>query len=150
MHDFIRGSSIVAALPTLMYVGFHQHKNRVGALELVSSPRVREFLSIPYEAIVLGILVAYGVTYKIMKLLHRSKDEGVVDDQVEPGVPTKTLVLGGAALGLSLSVIGRFGMNLPVKMFRMPPARTYLVHPIAIVLYAFIFLYVEKALSVDL
>lgn len=146
MHDFIRGSSIVAALPTLLYVGFHQHKNRIGALSLASSPGVREFLSIPYESIVLGILVAYGLTYKIMKLIHRPKD-GV--DEGASGVPTKTLVVGGAALGLTLSLIGRFGMNLPVKMFNMPPARSHLVHPIAIVLYAFIFLYVDKALGVD-
>ncbi len=146
MYDFIRGSSIVAALPTLMYIGFHQNANRIGALALASTPGVREFLSIPYEAIVLGILVAYGLTYKIMRLLHRAEDG--VDESVS-GVPTKTLIVGGAILGLTLSIIGRFVLNLPVKMFHMSPSRAHLVHPIAIVLYALIFLYVDKALGID-
>jgi len=135
--DFIKGSSLVATIPTLVYVGMAQNRNRISALGLASNPDVKQFLSIPYELIVIGILVSYGVTNTILK---RNKDD-------EGNVPVSKVLLCGASLGLFLSVVGRFGLDLPVKMFKIPSSESWTVHPIAIVLYMFIMIYVNKIIK---
>jgi len=45
----------------------------------------------------------------------------------------------GAVFGLVLSSIGRFGFNFPVRVFNFPIGRDWLVHPMAMALYAFVF-----------
>jgi len=137
MDSFIKGSSIVAAIPTLLYVGMAQNRNRLQALSLSSNPDVVDYLSIPYETIVVGILISYGVTNIVM---NRYKDD-------EDRVPVSKIILCGASLGLFLSTVGRFGLDLPTKMFKLPPSRAFTVHPIAMVMYVAIMFYVNKILN---
>lgn len=135
MDNFIKGSSIVAALPTFLYVGYYQMQNRNSLLKSVSSPELKSFLSIPYEIMVIGILVSYGITYSLMK---RNIDE---DNDSNVTKLTK-VAIHGAILGVILSIIGRFALDLPVKMFKIPRNKAFSVHPSAFILYIFIFLYV--------
>ena len=52
LENFIKGSSLVAAFPTLLYVGVFQMKNRQALLQKASSLELQNFLSIPFESIV--------------------------------------------------------------------------------------------------
>jgi hypothetical protein len=52
-----------------------------------------------------------------------------------PGTP----LLVGALAGLLLSLIGRFGYNLPRLLFRMPPGTHHRVHLAAPIMYSLIF-----------
>ena len=133
IENFIKGSSFVAAFPTLLYVGFFQMKNRQDLLKKASSLELQNFLSIPFESIVVGILVAYGITFSLMK---RNIDE-------EKDSKSKKIIKvmsHGAILGLVLSTIGRFYFDLPVKMFGIPKSQESNVHITALGLYALIFL----------
>lgn len=121
--DFLKGSSIIAAMPTILYMGMYRRKNR---LNLPSN--VGNFASIPYESIVVGILLSYGVSTMILKRL---------DDK--NGNKKRNALLVGSTLGLLLSIIGRYGFDLPVKHFGMMN-NGFNVHIIAPVLYAIIFL----------
>ena len=133
IENFIKGSSVVAAFPTLLYVGFFQMKNRQDLLKKASSLELQNFLSIPYESMVVGILVSYGITFALMK---RNVDEEK-DSKLQKIIK---IVSHGAILGLFLSIIGRFYFDLPVKMFGIPKNQSFKVHPIAMILYAVIFL----------
>jgi len=134
MDNFIKGSSIVAALPTFLYVGYYQMQNRNSLLKSVSSPELKSFLSIPYEIMVIGILVSYGITYSLMKRNIDVEDSNVTK--------LTKVAIHGAILGVILSIIGRFALDLPVKMFKIPRNKAFSVHPSAFILYIFIFLYV--------
>jgi len=137
MNDFIKGSSLAAALPTLLYVGFYQRKNRLSLLKNATSVDIRSFLSIPFESFSIGILLAYGLAYSSLQR----------DESEERSSNAKSVVISGAILGLSLSLIGRFVFDLPVKMFGIPRTQAWKVHPTAIILYILIFLYVNKVLN---
>ena len=133
VENFIKGSSLVAAFPTLLYVGIFQMKNRKELLKKASSIELQNFLSIPFESIVVGILVAYGIAFTIMK---RNIDE-------EKDSKSKKLIKvmsHGAILGLVLSIFGRFYFDLPVKMFGIPKSQASKVHITAFILYSVIFL----------
>jgi len=134
MDNFIKGSSIVAALPTFLYVGYYQMQNRNSLLKTASSPELKSFLSIPYEIMVIGILVSYGITYSLMKRNIDVEDSNVTK--------LTKVAIHGAILGVILSIIGRFALDLPVKMFKIPRNKAFSVHPSAFILYIFIFLYV--------
>ena len=134
MDNFIKGSSIVAALPTFLYVGYYQMQNRNSLLKSVSSPELKSFLSIPYEIMVIGILVSYGITFSLMKRNIDVEDSNVTK--------LTKVAIHGAILGVILSIIGRFALDLPVKMFKIPRNKAFSVHPSAFILYIFIFLYV--------
>lgn len=62
MEDFIKGSSILAALPTILYLGFYQRKNRLSALNSINDPAqisLKTFLSIPFESILAGVPLVF-------------------------------------------------------------------------------------------
>lgn len=125
-QNFVTGSSVISALPTLLYMGFYRRKNRLNLL--VDKSGLEDFLSIPYESLVIGILVAYGVSFAIMKKLDKSN-----------GDKKRNAILVGAGLGLTLSLIGRHVFDLPVKHFGMTNGSS--VHLVAPILYALIFVY---------
>ena len=50
----------------------------------------------------------------------------------------------GAIFGLTLSIVGRFALDLPVKMFNIPRENAWIVHPIAMTIYPIIMLYVDQ------
>lgn len=138
MENFVKGSSVVAALPTLLYVGFYQMKNRNKMLNEATSPEIKAFLSIPFETIVVGILVAYGISYALMK-------ESINEEEDSTMLRYTKVAIHGASLGLTLSLFGRFMFDLPVKMFGIPSNQAWTVHPTAILLYIAIFVYVNVA-----
>lgn len=53
----------------------------------------------------------------------------------------------GALLGILLSFAGRFGLNLPIKLFRFKKEDEWKVHVIAPFLYALIFIFVVRTLN---
>jgi len=88
---------------------------------------------------VIGILVSYGITYSFMK--HN------IDEEKDSKLSKITKVaLHGGLLGLSLSLVGRFGLDLPVKMFKIPRNKAFSVHPTAFVMYIFIFMYIYQTI----
>lgn len=139
MSDLLKSTSVLISLPTLVYVGLAQRKNR---LELLSSLKgttgikLDNFLSVPYEFLPLAISMVYGIAYK---LASSKKDEET--DETHSNLPKEALI--GAITGLSLSIVGRFGMDLPTKMFGIPRERAYTVHVVAPILYMIIFVYVS-------
>ena len=141
MSDFIKGSSVLAALPTLLYLGFYQRRNRLNALNSSSDIAIKTFLSIPYESIVVGVPLIFGLAYFLMKKSERNSD-----DPNKKNIHTGRVILFGSSLGLILSIIGRFGFDLPAKLFGINE-REYSVHIVAPIIYPFIFLYVDKLLS---
>jgi len=129
IDNFTLGSSLVHALPTLLYMGFYRRKNR---LNLLNDPSgLSDFVSIPYESLVIGILFAYGVAFMIMKKMNEKNNKKV-----------QNAAISGAVLGLLLSIVGRHVFDLPLKHFGM--TQTWTVHIVAPVLYAVIFLIIEK------
>ncbi len=144
MEDFIKGSSILAALPTILYLGFYQRKNRLSALNSIndtSQVSLKTFLSIPFESIIAGVPLVFGIVYWAMK-----KSEGKSDKPDKKENHIGRVILFGSSLGLILSIIGRFGLDLPSKLFGIKE-RQYSVHIVAPIIYPFIFLYVDKLLS---
>ena len=55
--------------------------------------------------------------------------------------------LVGIFFGLFLSIIGRFGMNLPTKLFNFTRSNEYMVHIYAIIMYALIFQFIITPLT---
>ena len=129
---FTIGSSLVHALPTLLYMGAYRRKNRLNLIENPSG--LADFVSIPYESLVIGILFAYGVAFTVMQKMNK-KDNGTKN--------VRNAAITGAVLGLSLSLIGRHIFDLPVKHFGMID-QPWSVHIVAPVLYAIIFVLIEK------
>lgn len=135
LHSFTLGSSVISTLPTLIYVGLAHRKNRISILNNPSNiDNIESYLSIPFEFLIVGILVAYGITYSMIE--RNIKKNGKKNK-------TKVIVSHGILLGLTLSLIGRFIFDLPVKMFNISRDKSWIVHPIAMVLYPIIMLYVD-------
>lgn len=145
MEELLKGTSVVASLPTLIYIGLAQRKNRLDLLQSIASGtnvKLDNFLSIPYEFLPLAISLVYGVAHK---LVGTSTDEDTVQERMR----VRRSVIVGALTGLSLSIVGRFGLNLPTKMFGMPAKMAYSVHLVAPVLYMLIFLYVSYLMQLQ-
>lgn len=145
MEDFLKGTSVLASLPTLAYIGFYQRRNRLNLLNNLSESSekaLQNFLSIPYESIVVGVSIAYGLMYTILKKGDTS-DADVVTEQT---FHTQRVIVLGSMLGLILSLIGRFQFDLPSKLFGIVD-KQYSVHIVAPILYIFIFLYVDQLLK---
>jgi|TARA_B110000967_G_scaffold146433_1_gene149891 membrane protein CcdC involved in cytochrome C biogenesis len=53
----------------------------------------------------------------------------------------------GIIFGLLLSIIGRFGLNLPVKIFNFTKSNEYQVHLYAMLIYAVIFQFIITPLT---
>ncbi|CAM9699605.1 unnamed protein product [Ectocarpus sp. 6 AP-2014] len=141
MSDFLKGTSVLISLPTLLYVGFAQRRNRLALLDSLGggmSVKLENFLSLPYEFLPVFISLAYGAA--AMSLRTNSTDEPESDGKLHP---VWKIVLIGLSLGLSLSLAGRFGLGLPVKMFGMPPDKAHTVHLVAPVLYVAFLFYVS-------
>ncbi len=137
MEDFIKGSSILSILPTILYVGFAQYKGRTSALNSLDSVQIQQYLSIPHESLHTGIAILYGISYYMMK---KSETD---DDVMIGGIRINTLMFGFIT-GLILSIIGRFGLDLPVKLFKMDSQSSGRVHLVAPILYMIIFVYVDE------
>ena len=145
MEDFLKSTSVVASLPTLLYIGLAHRTNRIDLLQSLpgdASVSLVNFLSIPYEFLPLAISLVYGIAFKFVAT---STD----DSDSEKRTRIKKSLLVGALTGLSLSVVGRFGLNLPTKMFKIPAEKAYTVHLVAPVLYMLIFIYVSYLMQLQ-
>lgn len=81
---------------------------------------------IHFELIIIAIPVLYGLF-------------GVVNYHTVQKFGTCSSIVVGGLFGLLISVIGRYGLNLPQLIFNFTKKDEYMVHIIAIVLYALIF-----------
>lgn len=81
---------------------------------------------IHFELFIIAIPVMYGLF-------------GVINYNAVQKFGTCSSLVVGALFGLLLSVIGRFGLNLPQLIFNFTKKDEFMVHIIAIVLYALIF-----------
>jgi hypothetical protein len=113
---FIVGSSFPIFLITMVYVGMAF--NRSGRLS-----------SVPYELFPVFIPVLYGI-YSIINY-YVVKSYGV-----------NSSLIVGIVFGLMLSTIGRFGLDLPRKIFGFTKSNAHMVHLYAAALYAMIFRFV--------
>lgn len=138
LGDFLKGSSVVASLPTLLYVGFAQYRNRVALLRSIDAEKLQNYLSIPHEMLPIVIGVAYGFAYKTMKRFEKHDDKKIAGTRIT----LKTLGVG-ATTGFLLSLVGRFGADLPSKLFGIDRSEAYKVHVIAPLIYMGIFVYVD-------
>ena len=140
MEDFIKGSSVVATVPTLLYVGYAQYLKRRRFALTTTDGDLKDFLSIPHELLPVGIAIVYGISYAMMKRVERD------DDRMVYGIRLKTLAFGFFT-GLLLSLIGRFGLGLPTKLFDMSEGQAHTVHFVAPILYMAIFVHVDNVLG---
>ena len=143
MSDFIKGTSVLVSLPTLLYTGLAHRRNRLSLLQSLSQSsdvKLSNFLSIPYEFIPLFICLGFGLAYKFIASTRTEEDE-------DKFVTAKALAVG-FSVGLFFSLTGRFGMDLPVKMFNFTPDKAHMVHLVAPPLYMLIFTYVFNLMKI--
>lgn len=133
MSEFVKGTSVLVSLPTLLYVGFAHRKNRLSLLQSnpTASADMKNFLSLQYEFLPVAICLIYGIVFYALK-------KKIPQDSQESRTNPK-LLLAGFLTGLFLSFVGRFGMSLPTKMFGMSPGGAHMVHVVAPPLYVVIF-----------
>lgn len=111
LQAFIVGSSIVSTFVSLAYIGH--------AFSVKGRPSF-----MPYEWIAVTIPVIYGAANVV---------------NVYFGDTMTSSLTVGALVGLALSIVGRFALRLPTRIFSFSVDNEWAVHPIAMVLYALIF-----------
>lgn len=146
MSEILKSTSVLVSLPTLIYVGMAHRRNRLELIKSMSSSgnvKLDNFLSIPYEFIPLFICLVYGIAFKFVRSGKKEDEESSKESLITPCV-----LLVGFLTGLGFSIAGRFGMDLPVKMFNFPRDQSHRVHLIAPFLYAVIFVYVSFLMKI--
>lgn len=79
---------------------------------------------VPYKLIMFSVPIVYGIF-------------GLIDYKLK-----KHSILIGIVLGLFFSIIGRFVLGLPKKIFNYNSINEYQVHIIAVVMYVIIFRFI--------
>ena len=64
---------------------------------------------------------------------------GVINHHIISKYGNNSSIFVGILFGLLLSIIGRFGLNLPIKLFNFNKSTQYRVHIYAIIIYSIIF-----------
>lgn len=112
---FLVGSSIPATAITFAYLGTAQHRAR---------HPVKDYEAIPFVVpLVIGSMNAVSVA---VQQRYRTS-------------PLKTQLVFGAATGLVMSLVGRYGFSMPKLLFGLKPDKEWIVHLVAPVFYAAIF-----------
>lgn len=105
-------SSFISII-TLGYLGIaYNNKNRPS--------------TIPYELFPIFIPLVYGIF-------------GVINYYIISNYGNNYSIIVGMVFGIFLSIVGRFGLNLPIKLFNFTKITSYKVHIYAIIIYAIIF-----------
>ena len=105
-------SSFISII-TLGYIGFaYNNKNRPP--------------TIPYELFPIFIPLLYGIF-------------GVINYYIISNYGNNHSIIVGMVFGILLSTIGRFGLDLPIKLFNFTKKTSYKVHIYAVIMYAIIF-----------
>jgi len=115
---FIIGSSIISTIISLTYIG--------NAFRNSGRPS-----DIPYEILPIFIAIMFGI-FNMINVYFDFRG-------------METFILGGI-MGVIFSIIGRFGYNLPTRIFGFSD-NEYLVHFIAFVLYGTIFRFIVQPLN---
>ena len=103
VNAFVVGSSIVSTIISFLYIGnAFRNSNRPSDVQ--------------YETFPVFIPIMFGIA-NIMNVLL-----------VQKYPKTESAIFSGAALGLLFSIIGRFGLDLPVKIFDTKPENEFKVH----------------------
>lgn len=92
--------------------------------------------SIPYELFPIFIPILYGLF-------------GLLNYYIITKYGNNYSILVGAIFGLFLSIIGRFVLNLPIKIFGYTKNTAYKVHIYAIIIYSLIFRFILSSLFID-
>lgn len=154
MSEFLKSTSVLVSLPTLIYVGLAHRRNRLELIKSMGSSgfsndvKLDNFLSIPYEFIPLFICLVYGIAFKFVRSGRKEDGESPKESSNESLITPRVLLVGFLT-GLGFSLAGRFGMDLPVKMFNFPREQSHRVHLIAPVLYAVVFVYVSFLMKLE-
>jgi len=82
--------------------------------------------TIPYELFPIFIPLLYGIF-------------GVINYYIISNYGNNYSIIVGMVFGILLSIVGRFGLDLPVKLFNFTKNTSYKVHIYAIIIYAIIF-----------
>jgi hypothetical protein len=82
--------------------------------------------TIPYELFPIFIPLLYGIF-------------GLINYYIITNYGNNYSIIVGMALGILLSIIGRFGLDLPIKLFNFTKNTSYQVHIYATIMYAMIF-----------
>jgi hypothetical protein len=109
------------SLITITYVGFAYTKHQCSQ-------------RIPYKLFPIFIPILYGIF-------------GIINYYIIMNYGIKFSFIIGMLLGLTLSIIGRFGLNLPLLIFDFTKQTENNVHIIAMVLYAVIFQFIITPLT---
>ena len=105
-------SSFISII-TLGYIGIaYNKKNRPS--------------NIPYELFPIFIPLLYGIF-------------GLINYYIITKYENNYSLIVGMVFGILLSIIGRFGVDLPIKMFNFTKNTSYKVHIYAVIIYAIIF-----------
>jgi hypothetical protein len=110
--SFIIGASILSTIVSFSYIGYAYSKKR---------------LNFPYELIPIFISIMFGI-FNIINVYTRKKYDNKL-----------TTFLVGGIMGLLFSIVGRFGYDLPIRMFNFTRGNEYMVHIYAFLLYGTIF-----------
>ena len=112
--DVLISSSI--SIITLGYIGFaYKNNNR--------PPKI------PYELFPIFIPLLYGIF-------------GLINYYIISNYNNNYSFIVGMIFGILLSIIGRFGLDLPIKLFNFTKKTSYKVHIYAIIMYAIIFRFI--------
>ena len=82
--------------------------------------------TIPYELFPIFIPLLYGIF-------------GLINYYIITKYENNYSLIVGMVFGILLSIIGRFGVDLPIKMFNFTKNTSYKVHIYAVIIYAIIF-----------
>ena len=83
-------------------------------------------IDIPYELFPIFLPLLYGIF-------------GLINYYIVSKYGNNYSLIVGMVFGMLLSIIGRFGLDLPIKLFNFTKNTSYQVHIYAIIIYAIIF-----------
>jgi len=125
---FIIGSSILSCIVTFSYLGFyHRNRRTDNSSHLIS-----------YEQIPIIVPILFGIANVVLYLLNNS---------LEWKYRRVMAVMIGSLTGFVFSLIGRFGYDLPDKLFKIEKNKQSIVHAVAPLLYSVIFGLIVQSLN---
>ncbi len=126
---FIIGSCIFSTIITMSYTG--------NAYRTSGRPK-----DVPFEMIPISIAIMFGLFNMLNIYL-----QNVLKDQLKFQYSNYAVAASvGALMGLTFSFAGRFGIDLPTKIFKIKKNQ-WVVHVIAPILYALIFSIIVQPLN---
>ena len=117
---FIIGSSLPSVLVSNLYIGIANSRKDI----------VKRYEFFPF-----GIALLFGIYNVLNYLLYKEINNDL------------SAVIMGIIYGLTLSSIGRFGMDLPVRLFDFSRKNESMVHLYASILYVGVFYFIIQNLN---